>query len=570
MQNKERIISKEIAKTASSTKNLDDHKLNVIKKNTAKKHKFKGILTNIKILTNLSNSEIKKYKNFLVTKPTRTISGVAVIAIMAKPFSCPHGKCIYCPGGVNSPFGTVPQSYTGREPATMRAIRNNYDPYLQIFNRLEQYIVIGQSPEKVELIIMGGTFPSFYKKYRDEFIYYCFKSMNDFSKEFYKTTKNGPELDVIKFKEFFELPGNIEDSERTKRVNKKILELKKKNVFSLEKEQEKNESSVIKCIGLTIETKPDWGKKDIGNELLEYGTTRIELGIQTPYDKVLKKINRGHSITDSIQAVRELKDLGFKLNFHLMPGLPGVAKQKDIQGLKKMFLDQSFRPDMVKVYPTMVFPGTKLFEDYKNKKFIPLTTEQSIEIIAEFKKIVPRYCRIMRLQRDIPSVLGKGVDRNNLRQYIENYTKKKNIVCSCIRCREIKNAKIKEPVEFEIIKYKASKGKEYFISLNDANDRLLGFVRLRIPFQQLRKEITEKTALIRELHVYGTAVSVGKKPSKHAQHKGFGSMLMQKAEDIARKEKKQKMVVISGIGVRGYYRKLGYEKQGAYMVKIIG
>ncbi|RJQ17026.1 tRNA uridine(34) 5-carboxymethylaminomethyl modification radical SAM/GNAT enzyme Elp3 [Candidatus Woesearchaeota archaeon] len=560
---KAELVAKQIVEIANTLDDLDEQKLNTIKKKVAKEHHFKDILTNIQILTHIDNKDMQKYK-FLITKPTRTISGVAVIAIMAMPLNCPHGRCTYCPGGLNSYFGSVPQSYTGKEPATMRAIRNSYDPYLQIMNRLEQYVIIGQVPEKVELILMGGTFPAYPKKYRDEFIYQCFKAMNDFSRLFYQDT-----LNITAFKEFFELPGNVDNKERTEKINKKLLEIKNENSKTLQEEQTINETSKIKCIGLTIETKPDWGKDKIGSELLEYGCTRIELGIQTVYDEVLEQIHRGHTIQDTIDSVRMLKDLGFKLNFHMMPGLPGISKEKDIAGLKEIFNNPNYRPDMLKVYPTMVFPGTPLQKDFEDGKFIPLTTEQAADIITEFKQIVPRYCRIMRVQRDIPTILGKGVTRNNLRQYIEQLMKEKGYTCNCIRCREIKQNKIQGNPEFEIIEYNASEGKEFFISLKDDNDKLLGFCRLRFPSELLRKEITNDSALIRELHVYGSAVSVGKKESEKAQHKGFGTQLMEKAEEIAKQHKKNKMIVISGVGVRGYYRKLGYALEGPYMVKAL-
>ena len=560
---KERIAVLEIVKKAKKIKDINSHQLNKIKKAVSKKYKLNKIMTNIEILTYLTDYELKRYKKMLITKPTRTISGVAVVSIMAMPLGCPHGKCIYCPGGINSSFGSVPQSYTGKEPATMRAIRNNYDPYLQIMNRLEQYVVIGQIPEKVELIIMGGTFPAYPKNYRDNFIYYCYKAMNDFSRLFYKTG----ELEIAKFKKFFELPGSVDDKERAESVKEKLRREKEKYTKTLKREQEINENSKIKCVGLTIETRPDWGRLDIGIDMLRYGTTRIELGVQTVYNNVLKRISRGHTILDTENSIRELKDLGFKLNFHLMPGLPKTSKRKDIRGMKKIFTDPRFKPDMVKIYPTMVYPGTKLHEFYKKGRFKPIRMDKATEIITEFKRITPRYCRIMRLQRDIPTKYGEGVERNNLRQYVEAYMKKKNLVCNCIRCREIKRDKIEEPIEYEIIEYEASGGKEFFISLKDGNDKLLGFVRLRFPGQFLRKEITPKSALIRELHVYGTAASIGKKGK--IQHKGFGKQLMEKAEEIALKNGKDKLVVISGVGVRGYYKKLGYSLEGPYTTKKI-
>jgi len=575
-----RIIQKKI-KTQS--------KLNKLKTEISKKYGLKKIPTNIDILFYVPERNIKKFKEILVTKPTRTIAGVTIVAVMTKPLPCPHktAPCIYCPGGPKSAFGTIPQSYTGKEPATRRAIRNKYDPYLQVMNRLEQYVALNQDITKIELIIMGGTFPSFPKNYQEDFIKYALKAMNDFSNLFFK--KN--EFDIVRFKEFFELPGDIRDKERQKSIFKKLLIIKeifnikksitknlnnkisiikinkkilKKEKIKLEDEQSRNEKSNIKCVGLTIESRPDFAKLEHGNEMLRLGATRVELGVQTVYDKVLEKIKRGHSVKDSIEATRILKDLGFKINYHVMPGLPSVSKEKDLMALKKYFSDSNFRPDMLKIYPCMVLKGTKLFNLWEKGKYKPLTTKKAAELIVEFKKYVPEYLRIQRIQRDIPSFMTEaGVDKTNLRQYIHELMEKKGVKCKCIRCREIKNQKIKKII-IRKIRYKASEGVEYFISAESEN-KIVGFCRLRFPSQSLRKEITKNSALIRELHVFGPAVGLGKKGM--VQHKGVGKMLLREAENISKKNKKEKIVIISGVGVRPYYKKLGYKKEGVYMVK---
>jgi len=541
------------------TKKPSKEKLSRIKIRLCSKHKLKKIPTDIEILLNLEKKQIRKYKKYFVTKPIRTLSGVAVVAVMTKPIKCPHGKCIMCPGGPSSVFGNVPQSYTGKEPATRRAIRNNFDPYLQVMNRLEQYIATGHSPEKIELIVMGGTFPSFPKKYREEFVKYCFKAMNDFSSLFFIKNK----IDIIKFKEFFELPGDIESKKRQKSIERNLLKLKTKT--TLKKEQIKNENSNVRCTALCIETRPDYGKLKHGNEMLRLGATRVELGVQTIYDDVLKKIERGHTVEDSIGSTQILKDLGFKINYHLMPGLPGVNKKKDLEALKSIFYHEEFRPDMLKIYPCMVLKGTKLYNLYKRKKFRPLTTKKASELIIEFKKYVPEYCRIVRIMRDIPTFMTEaGVDRTNLRQYIKALMKKKK--CRCIRCREPGNKKISGKIEIKTMHYIASEGNEFFISAEDVkNDLILGFCRLRFPSQFLRKEITQDSALIRELHVYGAAASIGKKG--RVQHRGIGKALLATAEEIAKTYYKRKMVVISGVGVKSYYKKLGYKKEGVYVVK---
>tara|TARA_B100002003_G_C14131459_1_gene544166 strand:+ start:413 stop:2095 length:1683 start_codon:yes stop_codon:yes gene_type:complete len=539
-------------------------KLNKAKIRLSKKYKLKGIPNDIAILLEVGKKDLSSVKKYLMSKETRTLSGVAICATMTKPMKCPHGKCSMCPGGVNSKFGTVPQSYTGKEPATRRAIRNLYDPYLQVMNRIEQYIVQGHIADKIELIIMGGTFPSAPKKYREDFVKYSFKAMNDFSKLFFD--KNG--FNFSKFKSFFELPCNINDEKRRKRLFAKLLKLKGQT--TLDKEHLRNEKSNIKCVGMTIETRPDYGKLKEGNEMLRLGCTRVELGIQSVFNFALKNIERGHSVEESIESIQVLKDLGFKLNFHMMLGLPGMNEKKDLLGLQMLFMLDDFQPDMLKLYPCMVMKGTKLYNSWKQKKFKPLTTAKAANLIAEFKRDIPEYVRIMRVQRDIPTFMTEaGVDKTNLRQYVDRVLEKKKIKCKCIRCREI--GRYKGVIDYKKLKiktrhYGASKGNEFFISIEYKN-YILGFCRVRIPSKALRLEINDDSALIRELHVYGSAVGIGKKGE--VQHKGLGKKLVMKAEEVAKTYFKKKMVVISGVGARGYYKKLGYKKEGCYMVKKI-
>ncbi len=621
-----------------------------------------------------SEEQRQKYKDILSLKPVRTLSGVAPIALMSDPYPCPHtmkgiGPCSYCPGGPGSPFGDVPQSYTGREPSTRRAIRNNYDPYLIVFNRLEHYIAMNKIPDKAELIIQGGTFTFFPKAYQEYFVKYALKAMNDFSRLFFD--ENG-ELEIEKFKNFFELEEwNKDDGNRIVKVQNKIRLIKNKdlsnkvelgkmnnlienNIFggnnksplnndnkeisigksinknsnisfnnkifenngkninkniddvkivvdneananaaaikniqkkleienskelSLKEMQKENEAAMIRCVGLTIETKSDFGKLYHGNLMLELGCTRVEIGIQSVYNEVLEATNRGNSVEDNIESLRILKDLGFKINAHYMPGLPLTTKEMDRKGLLQLFDNTDYMPDMLKLYPCMVMEGTKLHEDWKNGKFTPLSTKEAAELIAEFKQRIPKYCRIMRVQRDIPTyVTASGVDRTNLRQYIEKICKEKGIKCRCIRCREAgqyeKSTGKKlnlEDIEIAVEEYGASHGKEFFISAEElADDVLAGFARLRFPSQFLRPEITEDSALIRELHVFSSAVQIGRSSDNSLQHKGIGRALMKKAEEIAKQHGKNKIVVISGIGAREYFRKLGYEKEGVYMVK---
>lgn len=558
----------EIIAIMESSKRIDERSLTAAKKVVARKYKEK-IITNIELYTSLPEKTAEKYKYLLITKPVRALSGVSVVAIMTKPRKCPHGKCSFCPGGVNSHFGDIPQSYTGHEPATMRAMRVGYDPYIQVFSRLEQYVVLGTIPEKIELILMGGTFLSYPTKYKDEFIAHAFKAMNDFSKMFFKKNK----FDFKKFKKFFLLPGSIEDKTRTDKIRAKIIALKKKGRIVLESEQRRNELSNIKCVGFTIETRPDYAKKKHAEEMRRYGVTRVELGVESIYDDILSRFKRGHTVQDSIDATRILRDFGFKINYHMMLGLS--EKRKDIKMFEDLFSNPDFKPDMLKIYPCMIFPGTELYDDWKKGKYHPLMTKDAAEEIAEIKKYVPEYVRIMRIQRDIPTkMVTAGVGITNLRQYVDSLLADKKIKCRCIRCREVKDKKA-EKIDVVVREYVASGGKEFFISAEDAkNDLLLGFARLRFPATQatkikhmttMTKEITKDSALIRELHVYGSATAIGE--IGVVQHKGIGKRLMQKAEEIAMQNGKDKIVIISGIGVRGYYRKIGYNLEGTYMVK---
>ena len=555
----------EIAEILKGRK-LNKQELANLKIKLCSKYNLKDIPTDIQILLNVEKKDLPRLKPRLVTKPTRTISGVAVVAVMTKPIPCVHGKCIYCPGGLNSVFGDMPQSYTGREPATMRAARAGFEPYVQVFNRIEQYAVTGHAFEKVELIVMGGTFTSFPQEYQKEFVMDCFKAMNDFSALFLKEN-----FDFSKFKDFFELPGDIRDEERGESIQKKVLILKKKGKKTLAYEQKRNETARIRCIGLTIETRPDFGRLKEGNEMLALGCTRAEIGVQSVYGDVLKKIKRGHTVKDTIDSFRILKDLGFKINAHYMLGLPGSDPEKDLAGLKELFANPDFRPDMLKIYPCLVVKGTGLYNLWKRDKYAPISTSEAAGIIAEFKKEVPKYVRIMRVQRDIPStVISSGVDRTNLRQYVKKIAEMRGIKCNCIRCREIGRAQRIGKIEILVEEYYASRGKEFFISAEDVKNNLIaGFCRMRFPSQGLRKEITGKTVIIRELHVYSPAAEIGKKVKTSYQHRGFGKALLKKAESIAKANGKYKVLIISGVGAREYYRKLGYIKEGAYMGKRI-
>ncbi|MBI4210498.1 MAG: tRNA uridine(34) 5-carboxymethylaminomethyl modification radical SAM/GNAT enzyme Elp3 [Candidatus Diapherotrites archaeon] len=516
--------------------------------------------SNPDILSNAKNPS-RKLLEMLSIKPLRTLSGVAPVAIMTRPDRCPHGTCIYCPGGPGSPFGNVPQSYTGHEPATMRGISNNYDPYAQTISRIEQYYATAHNPEKIELIIMGGTFPATPRQYQEEFIEGAFRAANDFPEKFFEHGMSMPH-------KFYA---------RAERGSKEPHPAPQTPHGNLEREQARNEEARIRIVTMCIETKPDWCKEPHINEMLHLGATRVELGAQSLYDEVLAFTHRGHTLDDTIEATRLLKDSGLKVTYHMMPGQPMSSHSKDIEMFREAFGNDDFRPDGLKIYPCMVMPGTALAKIYEQGKFSPLSTAEAAEIIAEAKRFFPEWTRVHRVQRDIPVKLALGgIDKNNLRQLVEQKCEEKGARCRCIRCRESgintgKGASIDySNISLVEREYTASKGKEVFISFEDmTNDLLLGFCRLRMPHAPFRKEFTGSTSCIRELHVFGAQLGLGEKKDTSQQHRGFGHRLLSRAEEIAKERfGADKMLVTSGVGAREYYRrKHAYSREGAYMAK---
>lgn len=544
-----------------SERELSKNELHKRKLALVKKHGLKKIPTDIDILLHATMEERKSMK--LRAKPMRTRSGVSPITIMCAPLPCPHGKCTFCPDHLKE---GIPMSYTGKEPASMRGMRWKWDAYFQTFNRLEQYVVMGHDPHKCEVIINGGTMPSFPLKYQVDFIRDMFCALNDFGDLFYEDG----ELLLDSFKEFFELPGSVKDKAREQRIRERMQELKQEKESTLEQEQARNERNAIRCIGLTFETRPDCGLLPHGNLMLRLGGTRIELGVQSVYDECLAVTNRCHDSQLNKASVQVLRDLGFKLNFHMMPGLPGADKrrisyERDLEGLREVFSDPDYRPDMLKLYPCMVMPNTPLFKDYEQGLFEPMGTEEATKLLREFLPEVPEYCRVMRVQRDIPTYrTAAGVDKTNLRQIVHD----EPVDVRDIRAREVKDQLVNpDAIEFVSREFEASGGTEFFVSVEDTSqDVLLGFVRMRFPASQPREEITASTAIIRELHVYGFSTPLSQEGD--TQHQGWGSKLLRYAEELARERGKDKMVIISGVGVRAYYiDKHGYEHDGPYVSK---
>lgn len=491
-----------------------------------------GFPPNSDVISHATEEEKRELVPILRKKPIRTLSGVVVVAVMTSPEPCPHGKCSFCPGGKESNFGDVPQSYTGKEPATMRGIMYNFDPYVQTSERLAQLEKVGHPTDKVELIIMGGTFPARDIEYQENFIKGCLDAMN----------------------------GEISET--------------------LEEAQEKNETAKHRCVALTVETRPDYCNEKEINEMLKLGTTRVELGIQSTKNEILEFVKRGHGIEASIRATKLLKDSGLKVSYHMIPGLPKTTEEMDKEIIRTVFEDPEYKPDLIKFYPCLVIPGTEIYELWEKGEFTPMNDETAVEVVTYGKSIMPKWVRTSRIQRDIPAtVINEGVKKSNLGELVYNRLDELGISCKCIRCREVghvtyKKGIVPEPEYISLCRedYEASGGKEIFLSFEDTkNDLLIGYLRLRIPFTPFRPEITKDTAIIRQVHICGQQKELeGTSKETSWQHKGYGRLLVDEAEKIAMEEfNKNQILINSGIGVREYYKKLGYKRVGPYMGKIL-
>ncbi len=522
---------REIIRCLMKIPNPTKDDVNIIKVKVAGKRALGKVPSNSEVIRHLKPDEKDKLIPILRRKIVRTISGVTIVAVMTKPWPCPQkNPCAYCPGG---PAYGVPQSYTGHEPATMRGLQSGFDPYEQVRNRIEQLKAIGHIVDKVELVIMGGTFPSMPLDYQEHFLKLC--------------------IDAIA----------------------------EKKTRSLDETKKLAETSRIRNVGITVETRPDWAKDKHVDQMLSMGVTRVELGVQNVYDHIYELVERGHSVHDVVEATRILKDAGLKVAYHLMPGLPGSSFNRDLEGFRRIFTDSDFKPDMIKIYPCLVLKGTKAYEWWRKGEYRPYTTEEAAQLILEVKKIIPPWIRIMRVQRDIPAYLIEaGVNRSNLRQLVLRRFRDTEVRCRCIRCREVGHRWLKdrtkpdpESIEIRTIKEKASEGDDIFISAEDqANDVLVGYLRLRIPSREAHRPeiLTDTTSIVRELHVYGPLVPVGTHSSKAWQHKGYGGVLLSEAERISVEDyDRRKVAVTSALGTKQYYKHLGYNYDGPYVSKFV-
>eukprot|EP01026_Neomeris_dumetosa_P077693 TRINITY_DN8389_c1_g1_i3.p1 TRINITY_DN8389_c1_g1~~TRINITY_DN8389_c1_g1_i3.p1 ORF type:complete len:563 (-),score=68.16 TRINITY_DN8389_c1_g1_i3:309-1997(-) len=527
-------IVSELVKAVNNGKDVD---LNKVKMGVSNKYSLSRAPKLVEIIAGIPEEHKKTLLPQLKAKPVRTASGIAVVAVMSKPHRCPHiattgNICVYCPGGPDSDFEYSTQSYTGFEPTSMRAIRARYDPYVQARQRVEQLRRLGHNVDKVEFILMGGTFMSLPIDYRDYFIRNLHDALSGHSSSNVK--------EAVKF----------------------------------------SEQSRTKCIGLTIETRPDYCLTPHLAQMLQYGCTRLEIGLQSIYEDVARDTNRGHTVEAVGHCFTLAKNAGFKIVAHMMPDLPNVGQERDMESFREFFENPAFRTDGLKIYPTLVIRGTGLYELWKKGLYKNYPPEKLVELVARVLAYVPPWVRIYRIQRDIPMPLvTSGVEKGNLRELALARMGAMGLRCRDVRTREVGIQDIHnrvKPDEVELVRrdYAANGGWETFLAYEDPRqDILVGLLRLRkcSGFDKDRQaELKGKCSIVRELHVYGTAVAVHARDTAKFQHQGYGMLLMKEAERIASEEhRSNKLAVISGVGTRHYYRKLGYELEGNYMVKLL-
>lgn len=520
---------------------------------------------------NLSSTNEKKVLNALTMKKIRSMSGVTVVTVLTKPFPCP-GKCIFCPNDVK-----MPKSYLSNEPGAQRAESNRFDPYLQTFNRLIALRNMGHPTDKIELIILGGTWTHYPKNYQIWFVKRCFDALNEFGSS-KRTTMLKPKIKQPYKKELLqEIQGEVMKKSYNQVVAKalttKLSEAgnEKATWEELFKAHEINETAKVRCVGLVIETRPDEITQDEVINIRKLGATKVQIGIQSLNDAILTKNKRGHDVKQTQKAINLLRQAGFKVHAHWMPNLYGSTVKKDISDFKKLYKDINIRPDELKVYPCSLIASAELMKFYKKGLWKPYSTEELLNILLDVFRNVPNYTRITRMIRDIPGtdiVIGNKI--TNFRQLVEQELKKQNIESRDIRAREIKNKEVRiENLELKVTKYLTGVSTEYFLEYVTKNNKIVGFLRLSLPTKQNFIKEIDKMAMIREVHVYGKSLNIGISKKGKAQHIGIGKRLINKAERLSKKNNFKEIAVISSIGTRKYYEKLGFELKNLYQVKML-
>jgi elongator complex protein 3 (tRNA carboxymethyluridine synthase) len=483
-----------------------------------REHPGGPVPSNLHWIEGLSGAEKASLPAGARRKPTRSLSGVAIVAVMTSPAACPHGRCSYCPGGVEL---RAPQSYTGEEPSALRGAQFGYDARAITEHRLKVLESIGHSTSKVEVIVMGGTLPARGAAYQSTVFQGIYDGLNGATSP------------------------------------------------SLADAQRRNETADRRLVSLTVETRPDWCDDRVLPALLDAGVTRVEIGVECLHDDVLRAVGRAHGTDEVVAATRSARSRGLKVCYHLMLGLPGMTPETDLADFLRLFDEPGFRPDMLKIYPTLVLPGTPLFEDWKRGEYTPYDTATAVDLLARMKSAVPPWVRIQRIQRDIPArLIAAGVRTSNVRQLAQERLVSEGRPCRCLRCREVGRHRRAGTLEFTMYesRYAAAGGEECFLVYEDrGEDAIAGFLRLRFPDPRS----AGATPIVRELKVVGTEVAVGTSARSEGsmQHRGLGRNLLASAEELAREAGFDELQVLSAVGTREYYRKLDYHPDGPYLAK---
>ncbi len=457
----------------------------------------------------------------LQMKPVRTQSGIAAVAVLTRPAGCP-GRCIFCPDDAS-----MPKSYLAREPGAQRALRHTFDPYQQTRSRLTALHNTGHPTDKVELLILGGTWGAYPHAYGEWFIQRCLDALNGCDSA------------------------------------------------SLHEAQRLNPQAPSRCVGLTIETRPDWVTPDEIIRLRRLGVTRVQLGVQSLDDRILALNGRGHDVEATRRACRLLRAAGFKLHLHWMPNLYGATPQSDREDFARLWADRDIRPDDLKIYPTALLAGTGLYDLWQQGAYQPYAEAALVELLADCKAQTPPYCRLTRVIRDIPAdYILEGSRASNLRETVQQHLAATGRHCRCIRCREVRDSSLQaaKSVELRVSSYETGAGQEHFLAMETNAGRLAGFLRLLLPWNDPaieRPAELEGCAVIRELHVYGPALGIGATGDGEAQHRGLGGRLLAAAEEIARSAGWRRLAVISALGTETYYQRHGFSLGELYMHKTL-
>jgi elongator complex protein 3 len=456
-------------------------------------------------------------------KPTRTLSGVTTVTVLTRFHPCP-GECIFCPQE-----DKMPKSYLSEEPGAKRGLQNAFDPYAQVHNRIRALKAVGHTTDKIELLILGGSFSAYPEDYQEWFIKRCFDAMNIVNPE-----------DDLEFE-------------------------------TLEEAQARNVHAEHRNVGLVIETRPDLVHRNALAWYRKLGVTKVQMGAQSLDDHILQLNKRGHTARQTLEAVALLRSGGFKVVLHWMPNLLGATPESDREDFKRLWTEGGYCPDELKIYPCQLLEGTELFHLWQKGAYQPYAEATLLDLIADIKTTVPRYCRINRIIRDIPSTYVVAGNKNSsLRQDIQKEMARRGTHCECVRCREVRGREVSsEMVTLHDLVYHPADAEEHFLSFDTPGDKLAGFLRLSLPNDSTAVGMADlaDAAIIREVHVYGLSLEVGEERQGIAQHSGLGTRLIQEAEQIAKDKGFKRLAVIAAVGTRAYYASRGFGMGELYMVK---